>query len=93
MEHHGSALVWCITVLTQTYLERSTWLRPRRVSQSSRNLDRAPTRGFHTRLLTLFLEGFTGESGRPTDEAKKMMSMIKSRRNQVLDRFKKKGLS
>ena len=27
---------------------------PRRVSQSSRNLDRAPTSRFHTRLLTLF---------------------------------------
>ena len=53
---------------------------------------RLPDRGLGDLVMDQ-LEGFTGESGRPTDEAKKMMSMVKSRRNQVLDRFRKKGLS
>ena len=53
---------------------------------------RLPDRGLGDLVMDQ-LEGFPGESGRPTDEAKKMMSMVKSRRNQVLDRFRKKGLS
>jgi len=53
---------------------------------------RLPDRGLGDLVMDQ-LEGFPGESGKPTDEAKKMMSMVKSRRNQVLDRFRKKGLS
>ena len=53
---------------------------------------RLPDRGLGDLVMDQ-LEGFPGESGKPTDEAKKMMSMVKSRRNQVLDRFRKKGLA
>ena len=52
---------------------------------------RLPDRGLGDLVLSQ-LRGFPRESGRSTDEANKMMSTVKSRRNQVLDRFRKKGL-
>jgi hypothetical protein len=53
---------------------------------------RLPDRGLGDLVLSQ-LRGFPRESGRPTDETKKMMTTVKSRRNQVLNRFRKKGLS
>ena len=51
---------------------------------------RLPDRGLGDLVLSQ-LRGFPRESGRSTDEANKMMSTVKSRRNQVLDRFRKRG--
>ena len=53
---------------------------------------KTPHRGLGDLVLDQ-LQGFPRESGRPTDEARRLMSRVKSRRNQVLDRFKKKGLA
>lgn len=51
-----------------------------------------PDRGLGDLVLNQ-LQGFPRESGRTTDEARRLMSRVKSRRNQVLDRFRKKGLA
>lgn len=55
------------------------------------NGKRLPDRGLGDLVLDQ-IQGFPRESGKPTEEARKMMSRVKSRRNQVLDRFKKKGM-
>ena len=39
------------------------------------------------------IEGFPRESSKPTDQARRLKASAKSRRNQILDRFRKKGLT
>jgi len=39
------------------------------------------------------IEGFPRESSKPTDQARRLKATVKSRRNQILDRFRKKGLT